>query len=171
MSDFLPALYFQHLAAYNRWAWDHIQVSLQELVKQDQSAYFAERPFFWESLHGLTAHGYAAEWIWLERLHGRSPDYLPRGRDFSSLEAILTAWRPLKDQWSVYVEQLSTAKLGQIVPYHNTTGSAQQLMTADILHHVMNHATEHRSQMTPLLAQLGFATPPLDYMRWVLARV
>ncbi|MDJ0756577.1 MAG: DinB family protein [Ardenticatenaceae bacterium] len=171
MSDFLPASHFQRLVSYNKWAWDHIQVSLQDLVKQDRSAYFAKRPFFWESLHGLMAHGYAAEWIWLERLHGRSPNYLPRGRDFTSLEAILTAWRPVQEQWVAYVQQLSPTKLGQIVPYYNTTGGGQQLMTADILQHVMNHATEHRSQMTPLLAQLGFATPPLDYMRWALASV
>ena len=36
----------------------------------------------------------------------------------------------------------------------------------DALRHVFNHATEHRSQMTPLLAQLGHPTEPARLCRF-----
>ncbi|MYJ78969.1 MAG: hypothetical protein F4047_12680, partial [Caldilineaceae bacterium SB0670_bin_27] len=41
-----------------------------------------------------------------------------------------------------------------------------QIPTDDALRPVLTHPTEHRSQMTPVLAQLGHPTEPLDYGRF-----
>lgn len=146
---------------YNEWAWQRVFPRLAALPDE---AYFAERPFFWHSLHGLTVHCYGAEWIWLQRVKGTSPSALPSPDAFSSLAAVRAEWDPLRTAWRDFVAGLTSADLSREVHSRNTEGEEQWLVLDDLLRHVMNHATEHRSQMTPTLAQLGHPTEPLDYL-------
>ena len=64
----------ERLFAYNKWAWNRVFPCLAALPEEE---YFAERPFFWESLHGLATHGYGAEMAWLQRIGGKSPSKRP----------------------------------------------------------------------------------------------
>jgi uncharacterized damage-inducible protein DinB len=56
--------------------------------------------------------------------------------------------------------------LDETLQSSNIEGIEYELKMDDVLRHVFNHATEHRSQMTPVLAQLGHPTEPLDYARF-----
>ena len=155
----------QKLFAYNTWAWDHVFASAEKL---DAAAYHVERPFFWGSIQGLLVHSLAAEWIWYNRCQGHSPTTLLNPADHPDLAALRSAWQPVRDNWNSYVNSLTEADLTQTIAYSNTRGDRYALVLADLLQHVMNHATEHRSQLTPVLYNLGFPTPPLDYMAFCL---
>jgi len=128
--------------------------------------YYAERPFFWESLHGLAAHGYGAERVWLQRIGGQIPASLPAASDFSSFAELRTAWESLWCEWHDYVGSLTARGLEEPRNYRVSEGNEIEIRMDDVLRHVFNHATEHRSQMTPVLAQLGHPTEPLDYGRF-----
>lgn len=157
----------QNLYAYNNWAWDHVFGSLEKLPDE---VYKAARPFFWESLHGVTVHSMAAEAIWLARIQGSSPAGMPSPADFADFMAVKERWLMLRTAWEAFLHSLSTEELAREVVYRNTRGNGFTLPLADILLHVANHATEHRSQMTPVLYALGVGTEPLDYMRFCLRR-
>ncbi len=153
------------LFEYNKWAWRRVFPSLEALSEAD---YLAERPFFWQSLHGLTAHSYGAEKVWLQRLEGFSPPELPGASEFASFDEVRAAWVPLWDAWGDFLGSLTNSRFNDFLLYRNIEGTAYELRVDDVLRHVFNHATEHRSQMTPVLAQLGHPTEPLDFGRFAM---
>ena len=156
---------YRTLFVYNEWAWQRIFSSLEALSQVD---YYAERPFFWGSLHGLAVHGYSAEWIWYHRCQGNAPGASPSEDDYATLADLRADWDPLREAWREYVSALAANDLERVVFYRNSKGASLSVPLKDILRHVVNHGTEHRSQMTPVLHQLGHPTSPLDYIYFIL---
>lgn len=151
---------------YNLWAWNHV---LTSMVKLSEADYMAKRPLFAQtSLHEQLVHCLAAESIWLSRCLGSSPTTMFDPNAYAGLTAVQQQWATVRDDWSNFLRGLTNDAVQRDIPYHNTKGDSFNLKLADILQHVVNHATEHRSQMTPVLFQLGVPTPPLDYMRFRL---
>jgi uncharacterized damage-inducible protein DinB len=163
----MPTTSLTRLFDYNEWAWQRVFVRLAEVPGVE---YHRERPFFWGSLHGLAAHCYAADYVWWERLHGRMPGGLPGADNFGSFAEIQQAWEPQRAQWRDFVATLAPQDLTQHLRFRDTQGNAYALALEDLLRHLINHATEHRSQMTPTLYQLGYATEPLDYVYFARQR-
>ena len=155
------------LFEYNKWAWQRVFPSLEALSAEE---YFAERPFFWQSIHGLAAHGYGAERAWLQRIGGESPARLQEASEFATFADLREEWQTLWAEWQEFVGSLTTSRLDDTLHYRNTEGIEYMLKLDDVLRHVFNHATEHRSQMTPVLAQLGHPTEPLDYARFAMTK-
>lgn len=146
---------------YNRWAWQHIFNSMGRLT---QAEFELERPLFWGSLHGLLAHCLAAEKIWIARLEGENPDRLENQEDYPSLSFIQSEWETTFDQWKRYLDSVDDSMLAERINYKSTSGRNRNNERNDIVQHVFNHATEHRSQMTPILFNLNHPTPPLDFI-------
>ncbi len=154
------------LFEYNKWAWQRVFPSLEALPQEE---YFAERPFFWGSLHGLASHGYGAEKRWLQRIGGESPSRLAGDNDFETFADLREGWFQLWAEWQEFVDSLTIGMLDETLQSRNFEGPQSVLKLDDVLRHVFNHATEHRSQMTPSLAQLGHPTEPLDYAYFAIA--
>ena len=154
------------LFEYNKWAWQRVFPCLEALP---QGEYFAERPFFWASLHGLASHGYGAEKRWLQRIGGESPSRLAGNAEFATFAELREEWYQLWAAWQAFVDSLTTSMLDETLEPRNIEGTQNVLKLDDVLRHVFNHATEHRSQMTPVLAQLGHPTEPLDYAYFAIA--
>lgn len=149
----------ERLFAYNMWAWNRVFSSLEALPEKE---YFAERPFFWNSLHGLAVHGFSSERNWLLRSRdGSSPQPATAG-EFPTFTALHESWGPLWDSWQEYLGSLTPTALRSSVVYRSDESEGFSILLGDVLRHVVNHGTEHRSQMTPVLAQLGHPTEPLD---------
>ena len=154
------------LFEFNAWAWNHVLKSVNNL---DNAAYQAKRPLFDQtSLHELLVHGLAAESIWLSRCLGQSPTALFNPDAYNDSTAVQQHWAAVRDDWTHFLRGLTDKDMSRLIAYQNTRGDSYSLKLVDILQHVVNHATEHRSQMTPILSQLGVPTPPLDYMRFRL---
>lgn len=146
---------------YNEWAWQRVFPCLAALPETE---YFAERPFFWHSLHGLAVHSFGADWVWLQRCRGVSPSALPAQESVTDLADLCRQWDPLRAEFRSFVAGLTDEQLVAEFRYNDTAGRPYQFNLDDLLRHVMNHATEHRSQMTPILFQLGHPTEQLDYL-------
>ncbi len=155
----------RRLYTYNTWAWQHVFKSITQL---DNETYLESRPIFQHSIHSLLVHCMAAEKTWLARCQGESPTSLPDPADYPDFTAVNQVWSHVRHAWANYLQWLSDDDCKQLINYRNTSGSAYTLPLADILQHVINHATEHRSQLTPVLYELGVPTEPLDYMRFRL---
>lgn len=146
---------------YNEWAWQRVFPSLEALSDE---AYFVERPFFWHSLHGLAVHSFGADWVWLQRCKGVSPSALPARESVTDLADLRRQWDPVRAEFRAYVAGLTDEQVAAEITYRDTAGKPYAFSLGDLFRHVMNHATEHRSQMTPTLFQLGHPTDQLDYL-------
>lgn len=155
------------LFAFNNWAWQRVFESVETL---DVDTYKAPRPIFGESIHGTLVHALSAEYIWLMRCKGESPNAMLDPTDYPDFTAVVTDWRRITHTWANYIQWVTDEQCQQQIAYQNTRGQAFTLPLVDILQHVVNHATEHRSQVTPILFHLGAPTRPLDYMLFRLQR-
>lgn len=156
------------LFAFNTWAWDRVFDSVEKLPAEE---YVAPRQLFEGSIHATLVHCLSAETIWLARCEGNSPEALFDPRAYADFAAVRESWQPVTERWQRYLEELNDESCAQLIAYRNTRGNGFSLPLVDILQHVANHATEHRSQLTPLLYHLALPTQPLDYMLFQLRRM
>ena len=144
--------YFQELFAYNDWAndglLDAVRVIESEQLKRDLGNSFP-------SVHDTLAHIAAAEWIWLERWLGRSPERLPNGPDFSGLDAVVEKLRTVRSDRNRWFRAVPQGALSQNVSYRNLRGVIYAYPLWQQLTHVLNHSTYHRGQVVTMLRQLG----------------
>ena len=156
----------RRLFLFNTWAWERVFASVNQL---DDTVYYEPRQLFEETIHATLVHCLSAEYICLERCQGRSPDSLFDPQKFAGAQAIQQPWKDVTTGWQSLLAGLSDDDCLRLVPYRNTRGTQFELPLKDICHHVINHATEHRSQITPILFFLGVPTEPLDYILYCLS--
>lgn len=114
------------------------------------------------SIHDTLAHMAVSEWMWQERIEGRSPLTLPTGDDFADLAALRAWWDTAHVRSMTYLRGIDPAELRRAIQYQNTEGRQFTRQVWHALLHVPNHQTEHRSQVAALLTRHGVAAPPTD---------
>lgn len=122
-----------------------------------------------KSIFGTLLHMAGAEWIWLERWHGRSP---ARDEAWSQwtiescadLPELKRRWDPVIERRAQFVSELDDARLHAELHFKLLSGDASSMRLADQMHHVANHATLHRGQVVGLIRQLGIEPPPTDLL-------
>lgn len=151
----------KELFTYNYWARDR-QLEACAALRWDQLQCPLGNSF--SSLHGTLVHLLGAEWVWLERLRGRSPAGLLPAAEFSSLDAITNRWRIVERGCLDYLDTLTEQQLSANVAYKNFSGETWRYPVWLTLLHVLNHQTYHRGQVTTLLRQLGAKPPAVDLL-------
>lgn len=151
--------------SFNTWAWERVFASVNQL---EEDVYHAQRHLFEKTIHATLVHCFAAEYIWLERCQGRSPESLFGPHEFADAIALQERRAEIADGWQTFLAELEDDDFGRDVAYRNTRGDQFVVPLKDICQHVVNHATEHRSQITPILFFEGVPTKHLDYMYFCL---
>ena len=153
------------LLAFGRWANDKICESVAQL---DDAAFASEAGGSFGSVRGTLLHMYGADWVWLERFHGRSPRSMPEPSEpVTTLAQVRAKWEPIQDQLREFAARATLADLGRSLSYTSFAGEPFQRILSDALVHLVNHGTYHRGQVVTLLRQLGRSAPSTDYIRWV----
>ena len=157
----------RELYDFQRWATARMLEGVATLSAEEY-----QRPIggSFGSVGGTLVHCYGADWVWLERFHGRSPRALPAGDDLASLEAIRPRWTAVENQRDAFLEGLSPERLEDDLSYVNFAGESCRYRLGDALFHVANHTTYHRGQVATLLRQLGKSQAATDYLRMIDAR-
>ncbi len=119
------------------------------------------------SVRGTLAHVYGADWVWLERFHGRSPRSVPEGDDNLPLEDLARKWREVEAGQDAYIATLTQERLAEPLSYVAFSGDAFTRRLGDALLHLANHGTYHRGQVATLLRQLGHKAISTDFLRYV----
>lgn len=128
------------------------------------------RQFSAPTLKGLLAHLYGADWIWLQRWQGRSPDRLPGGADFAGLAELREAWERVEAGQGAFLAALAPADLDRAVDYRTTDGRPFRAPLWVLLLHVPNHATHHRSEIATMLTMLSGPPPDTGLLTYHLLR-
>jgi uncharacterized damage-inducible protein DinB len=95
-------------------------------------------------VQGTLAHLYGADWVWLERFHGRSPRAMPAGSESLALEALARKWREVEAGQDAYIATLTPERLAEPLSYVSFSGDSFTRRLGDALLHLANHGTYHR---------------------------
>ncbi len=152
----------RELFDYNRWATAKMLDAVAPLTEEE-----FRRPIggSFGSVSGTLVHAYGADWVWLERLHGRSPRALPEGEDLLGFEEIRKRWAAVEDERDAFLAAVTPERLDEWISYVNFAGESCRYRLSEVLFHVANHLTYHRGQVATLLRQLGKPAVATDYLR------
>jgi uncharacterized damage-inducible protein DinB len=121
------------------------------------------------SIFGTLLHMAGAEWIWLERWHGRAPQgkeawALWTTESCTDLSTLNDRWREVVDRRTQFISELDESRLSADLPFKLLSGDASSMRLVDQMQHVANHATLHRGQVVGMIRQLGIAPPSTDLL-------
>jgi len=107
------------------------------------------------SVRDTLAHIVGAQFVWLERFHGRVPAGLLPAADFPDLASLTARANEIQQGLTDYMNQLSAQDLAGTFQYRDLKGNAHSNVRWQALQHLANHGTYHRGQVATLLRQLG----------------
>ena len=121
------------------------------------------------SIFGTLLHMAGAEWIWLERWHGRSPAKaeawsLWTTESCADLAMLNQRWQEAVDRRAEYMSGLDESQLASELPFRLLSGDPSSMRLVDQMQHVANHATMHRGQVVGMIRQLGIDPPSTDLL-------
>jgi len=154
------------LFAYTRWASGETLESVAGLTAEELTRGIGGS---FGSVQGTLTHLCGADWVWLERWHGRSPRSLPEAEETSTLEALRVKWEDVLEKQRAFVEQLTPQRLAEPLTYVSFKGDTFTYPLVEALIHLTNHGTYHRGQVATLLRQLGKQPKSTDYLVYLRA--
>jgi uncharacterized damage-inducible protein DinB len=137
---------------YNQWA-DRRLLDVCSTLPNEQFTRDLGSSF--RSVRDTLAHLYGAEWVWNERIEGRSPSSLPTGTTFPDLASVRAKLEEMDRHYIDYVSKLTPRDLERVMTYKSFAGDEFSNPLWQSLHQLTNHATYHRGQTVTLLRQLG----------------
>lgn len=157
MPDSRAELFTHHL-----WANDKLLDSCEPLADADLDA---ELPGVYGTIRATLVHMFASETRYLAAMRGfPRPDDLHESKPFPGFDALRASAR---QTGNALLEFATTADSGDRMHGENR-GEKYDLPLSIPLAQAINHATEHRTNITTIMASRGLAAPRLDV--WQYAR-
>lgn len=155
----IPTLY-----RYNAWANARILNAASQLTSEQ---FLAATPFSYGSLRATLVHMLFAEWLWRQRWEGQSPTGWLVPEDFPTFEALRSRWENEGASLLEFVEHVSEEKLDTMVHYTTTSGKPYENILWHLMLHLVNHGTQHRSEVAAMLTDFGSSPGDLDFIVFV----
>jgi uncharacterized damage-inducible protein DinB len=146
------------LYRYNYWAHDRI---LRQVARLTPEQYLADAGYSWGGVGGTLAHLLGTEVAWRARWQGQSATALTQP-DLGTAEALTAAWvENVAAMWA-YLDTVAADDLDRDFPYaRQGVTYAHPLWTQ--LVHVVNHGTQHRSEIAAMLTNDGYSPGDIDF--------
>jgi uncharacterized damage-inducible protein DinB len=155
------------LFQYNQWA-DRRMVEACSALTNEQFTRDLGSSF--RSVRDTLVHLYGAEWVWNERIEGRSPMSLVAGTGFPDLASVRTKLEEMDNFYIEYVTRLTPQDLERVIHYKSFAGDEFSNPLWQTLHQLTNHASYHRGQIITLLRQLGAKPVTTDLIAYYRER-
>lgn len=155
------------LYQYNYWA---NQLILERTAQVTEAQFTApSKCSSAGSLRGALVHTLSAEWIWRSRCQLEiSPSAMLQQADFPTLALIKNRWQAEETAMLTYLEALTDDDLNQTIAYTNTSGTTSfETQLGDILHHLVLHGMQHRSEMAAILTDFGQSPGDIDFITFL----
>ena len=147
------------LYRYNQWANARILAAAGPVTPEQ---FQAPASFPYGSLRGTLVHALFAEWIWRQRWTGTSPRSRLKEEDFPTFESLRIRWASEEQHLMEFVNQLTDPQLNEPFHYTDTAGRPFTRILWQVMVHVVNHGTQHRSEAAAILTDLGYSPGDLD---------
>jgi len=163
----------RHLFDYTEWANNLAMDAAAKLSDEHLCHNFG---ISHKSVFGTLLHMAGADWIWMERWHGRSPTRneawaLWTTDSCGNLATLQDRWGSLVDGRTRFVAELDEDRLNAELAFKLLSGDASSMRLVDQMHHIANHATMHRGQVVGMIRQLGFEPPSTDLLFYLRREV
>ena len=163
----------RHLFDYTEWANN---LAMDAAAKLSDEHLCHDFGISHKSIFGTLLHMAGADWIWMERWHGRSPTRneawaLWTTDSCGNLATLKDRWGNLVDGRARFVAELDEERLDAELAFKLLSGDASSMRLVDQMHHIANHATMHRGQVVGMIRQLGFEPPSTDLLFYVRREV
>jgi uncharacterized damage-inducible protein DinB len=163
----------RHLFDYTEWA---NALAMQAAGKLSDENLRRDFGISHGSIFGTLLHMAGAEWIWLERWHGRSPLKaeawsLWTKESCADLNALDGRWREIVDRRARFVASLEEERLAAELGFTLLSGDASSMPLVDQMRHVGNHATMHRGQVVGMMRQMGIEPPSTDLLFYLRSEI
>jgi len=163
----------RHLFDYTEWANN---LAMDAAAKLSDEHLCHDFGISHKSIFGTLLHMAGADWIWMERWHGRSPTRneawaLWTTDSCGNLATLKDRWGNLFDGRARFVSELDEERLNAELAFKLLSGDASSMRLVDQMHHIANHATMHRGQVVGMIRQLGFEPPSTDLLFYVRREV
>lgn len=152
------------LLGYTEWATAKLVAAMAKLPdaarrRHDDSAF--------GSLHGTFTHLVAAEWVWLERFHGRSHAAPAEWVGIAGFDEVCAHLDAVQRGRAAWIAAASDADLARPLPYRTFAGVETANPVGELVRHLVNHGSYHRGQLSMRIRQLGGQPPSTDYIAWL----
>jgi len=154
----------QLLFRYNQWSTAKI-LNAASNVTQEQ--FLAPASFPHGGLRGTLVHALFAEWIWRNRWEGTSPRVRLRPEDFPTFESLRARWKDEEKLLTAFVESLTDEQLQGSFGYTSTEGAAHKRILWQAMAHLVNHGTQHKTEVAAILTGYGHSPGDIDLI-WFL---
>ena len=146
------------LYQYDRWANNRVLEAASALAPE-QFAHDLGGAF--SSVRDTLVHILSAEWIWLNlwRQPSPTPEFMADlrkrrealfARDaFPDIAAVKSKWAEIEQDQTAFLDTLTDAGLQRMV-----VSRGGELSLAHLMHHLANHSTYHRAQISLMMRQL-----------------
>ncbi len=151
----------QLLYEYNRWANAMVLESVSVLTN-DQ--FTRDLVGSYRSVRDALVHIMSAEWIWLMRWKGTSPQAMLDPAGFFRLDPVRAKWSQIEREQAEFVKGVTDESLDRVVAYVNTQGETWKYPLAHMMQHLVNHSSYHRGQVSLMMRQLGAEPVPTDFL-------
>ena len=153
------------LYKYNQWANARILNAAASLTPEQ---FAASASFPHGGLRGTLVHALFAEWIWRKRWEGTSPTQRFNPADFPTVESLRARWLEEEGQLMNFVSAVTDERLNSMFDYRNTSGKPFSQILWQVMAHVVNHGTQHRSEAAAILTDLGYSPGDLDLISFLI---
>ena len=161
--------YFRFLFDYNYWARDRL---LKQVAVLPAEEYEKPNGFTYGSIRGILVHGLSGEWVWRSRWQDGvsprqpiTPDHLPAFGD------LLARWSEEEAKMRLFLDDLTAEKLAARLDYTGTDGTRWSHPLWQLMAHMANHATNHRSEAAEALTMIGRSPGDLDMTVFIRIRL
>lgn len=154
------------LAGYNQWANQRL---LRKVARLRWDELLAPAPLSHSSLLGSLVHLLDAQWYWRTGAQtGSLPLQTLTTADFTDFPTLKTRWQHEDEQLIEYIGSLTPTDLSGTVTYRWPQARPRTRPLWQIILHIVNHGTHHRSEIGRYLASLGHSPGDLDFMRYIV---
>jgi uncharacterized damage-inducible protein DinB len=147
------------LYKYNQWSTAKI---LDAASNVTQEQFLAPASFPHGGLRSTLVHALFAEWIWRIRWEGTSPAARLKPEDFPTFESLRIRWAEEEKLLMHFVDNVTDEKLNSTFTYTNTKGVAFTKGLWQVMAHVVNHGTQHKTEAAALLTDFGQSPGDID---------
>ena len=152
---------------YHRWA-NH--TLFDEALARGEAATERDMGPQWSfpSVRKMFAHIYGADAVWLGRWRAAPLPKMPGG-DLETMPALREAWDRFEAEQGAYISALSEADVARVLEYKNQSGVPQRAPLWQLIQHIVNHATHHRSEINTMLTLISGSPPDTGINSHILA--
>ena len=157
----------QTLYEYNCWANERILSAATGV----QAELFASARLGYCGLRDTLVHIFGAEQRWRLRWQGVPSTPMLMAEEVPTLLVLRELWEEEKPQMRAYLLTLRDADLSDRFSYHTAKGRVISSTRWHTMAHMINHGTQHRSELALLLTELECSPGNIDLNVFVSERM